>query len=109
MDGLPPERKSAIHDQLLDNSLNLVINSLNFDFIGTNPDESVEELGTLQIPSTWRDRIQSPSTPRLFFNLYRGCATGVIPVPVGSGPWLSCFVFITCSLCGEVHVLLLCE
>lgn len=44
MDGLDPPKKAQIHDQLMDNALNLVINCMNFDFIGTNPDESVEEV-----------------------------------------------------------------
>ena len=89
MDGLDMAKQQAVHDQLLDQSLNLVINCLNFDFIGTNPDESIEDVGTLQIPATWRDRIQSPSTPRLFFNLYKGCSVGVIVVglpPVPGDP-----------------------
>ena len=44
MDGMDPAKQQAVHDQLVDNSLNLVINCLNFDFIGTNPDESIEEV-----------------------------------------------------------------
>ncbi len=46
------------------------------------------QAGTLQIPASWRERIQSPSTPRLFFNLYKGCSVGAITVTapvVGAG------------------------
>ncbi len=44
MDGMDVAKQQAVHDQLMDNSLGLVINCLNFDFIGTNPDESIEEV-----------------------------------------------------------------
>ena len=45
MDGLDVSKQQSVHDQLLDQSLNLVTSCLNFDFIGTNPDESIEEVG----------------------------------------------------------------
>ena len=38
------------------------------------------QAGTLQIPSSWRDIVQDPSTMKLFFRLYRGCTTGYIPL-----------------------------
>jgi exportin-7 len=34
----------------------------------------------LQVPATWRDRIQSGATLRLLFNVYKGCTTGRIPI-----------------------------
>lgn len=34
--------------------LKLVLNCLNFDFIGSSADESADDLCTVQIPTTWR-------------------------------------------------------
>lgn len=34
--------------------LKLVLNCLNFDFIGSSADESADDLCTVQIPATWR-------------------------------------------------------
>lgn len=35
--------------------LQLTCNCLTFDFIGTASDESADELGAVQIPTTWRE------------------------------------------------------
>eukprot|EP01035_Chromulina_nebulosa_P017439 gene17439-22991_t len=43
---------------------------LSFDFIGTNPEESSEDVGTVQVPSSWRPLIQDISTMQLFFDYY---------------------------------------
>lgn len=69
----------ALADSYADEAFGLVTKCLTYDFIGTNPDESSEEIGTLQIPSTWRDTILSPQTMALFFRLYRGKVTGAVP------------------------------
>ena len=34
--------------------LQLTVNCLTFDFIGTSMDESSDDLGTVQIPTSWR-------------------------------------------------------
>ncbi|KFM69941.1 Exportin-7, partial [Stegodyphus mimosarum] len=34
--------------------LRLAYNCISFDFIGTSPDESSDDLCTVQIPTTWR-------------------------------------------------------
>jgi len=52
-------------------SLEIVCGCLGFDFIGTNPDESAEDVGTIQVPSTWRELVQSPSTVELLLLFYR--------------------------------------
>lgn len=44
---------------------------LGFDFIGTNPDESAEDVGTIQVPAAWRDIVQDPSTVELLMLFYR--------------------------------------
>lgn len=53
-----------------DQALALLVRCLNFDFIGTNPDESVEDVGTIQAPTTWRTVLQDPSTLELLFEFY---------------------------------------
>ncbi|XP_016865229.1 ran-binding protein 17 isoform X6 [Homo sapiens] len=50
--------------------LKLVLNCLNFDFIGSSADESADDLCTVQIPTTWRTIFLEPETLDLFFNLY---------------------------------------
>ena len=43
-------------------ALSLATNSLSFDFIGTNPEESAEDVGTVQVPSSWRPMVQDTTT-----------------------------------------------
>jgi len=51
-------------------ALSLTVRCLNFDFIGTNPDESTEDIGTIQAPTSWRTVLQEPSTLELLFDFY---------------------------------------
>ncbi|GMI31150.1 hypothetical protein TrRE_jg11440 [Triparma retinervis] len=51
-------------------SLSLCVRCLSFDFIGTNPDESSEDVGTIQVPSNWKTVIQDPDTMALFVFFY---------------------------------------
>ena len=69
-----------IEQQLLEQALTLLERCLTFDFIGVLPDESSDDATTLQVPSSWRERIQTGSTLRLLFNLYKGCTTGKIAI-----------------------------
>ncbi|CAN0191012.1 unnamed protein product, partial [Phaeothamnion confervicola] len=62
----PPQEAS-----LCEYALQLLVHCLNYDFIGTNPDESSEDIGTIQVPSTWRDVVTDPATMTLLFDLYR--------------------------------------
>nr|XP_019596721.1 PREDICTED: ran-binding protein 17 isoform X2 [Rhinolophus sinicus] len=66
--------------------LKLVLNCLNFDFIGSSADESADDLCTVQIPTTWRTIFLEPATLDLFFNLYHS-----LP-PLLSQLALSCLV-----------------
>lgn len=52
-------------------ALALTEKCLNFDFIGTNPDDSAEDVGTIQVPSSWRPVITDPSTMDLLFEFYK--------------------------------------
>jgi exportin-7 len=51
-------------------ALSLTVRCLNFDFIGTNPDESADDVGTIQAPTSWRDLLSDPATTELFFYFY---------------------------------------
>ena len=51
-------------------ALSLVVRCLNFDFIGTNPDESTEDVGTIQAPTSWRPLLSEPATTELLFDFY---------------------------------------
>lgn len=52
-------------------ALSLATACLSFDFIGTNPEESSEDVGTVQVPSSWRPVVQDTLTLQLFFDFYR--------------------------------------
>jgi exportin-7 len=58
--------------RLGDFALGLAIKCLSFDFIGTNPDESADETGSIQVPTSWRQVIQDPQTMQLLFDYYKG-------------------------------------
>lgn len=60
-------------DQMLNSLLQLATQCMAFDFIGANPEESSEDVGTLQVPSTWRNIIQDVGNLQLFFDLYSLC------------------------------------
>ncbi|XP_032052959.1 ran-binding protein 17 isoform X2 [Aythya fuligula] len=66
--------------------LKLVLNCLNFDFIGNSADESADDLCTVQIPTNWRTIFLEPGTLDLFFDLYHS-----LP-PMLSQLALSCLV-----------------
>ena len=55
---------------LWEQALSLTVRCLNFDFIGTNPDESTEDVGTIQAPTSWRPLMQDSATTDLFFDFY---------------------------------------
>ena len=61
---------SAQEAILGEQSLALTVRCLSFDFIGTNPDESTEDVGTIQAPSSWRSVLQDPQTMDLLFDFY---------------------------------------
>nr|XP_020649320.1 ran-binding protein 17 isoform X2 [Pogona vitticeps] len=66
--------------------LKLVLNCLNYDFIGSSADESADDLCTVQIPTSWRSIFLEPETLDLFFDLYHS-----LP-PMLSQLALSCLV-----------------
>lgn len=56
--------------KLQDQAVNLALATLSFDFVGTCLDESSEDLGTIQVPSSWRSVIEDPTTVQLFLDFY---------------------------------------
>lgn len=66
----------ALEDQVLEQALKLVVNCLSYDFIGTNPDESADEVGTIQLPLKWRGVVENAQTMATFFDLYQGSSLG---------------------------------
>eukprot|EP00611_Tribonema_gayanum_P000066 TRINITY_DN1003_c0_g1_i5.p1 TRINITY_DN1003_c0_g1~~TRINITY_DN1003_c0_g1_i5.p1 ORF type:complete len:1118 (+),score=547.47 TRINITY_DN1003_c0_g1_i5:341-3694(+) len=64
---LDPKQEAAMGES----ALNLSQRCLSFDFIGTNPDESSEDVGTIQVPGAWREVITDPATMTLFFDFYK--------------------------------------
>ncbi|XP_010543785.1 PREDICTED: exportin-7 isoform X2 [Tarenaya hassleriana] len=50
--------------------LSLTLRCVSFDFVGTSIDESSEEFGTVQIPTSWRSVLEDSSTLQIFFDYY---------------------------------------
>lgn len=50
--------------------LQLALQCLSFDFVGTCMDDSSEELWTIQVPSSWRGVVEDATTSRLFLDYY---------------------------------------
>jgi len=65
--GATPQQERKMRQQ----ALMLSNNCLGFDFIGTNPDESADDIGTIQVPSSWRNVIQDPSTMSMLLDFYK--------------------------------------
>ncbi|EFC50356.1 exportin-7 [Naegleria gruberi] len=55
---------------LCQEALELSLSCLKFDFVGIFPDESSEDIGTIQIPAAWRPLFEESDTLELFWNLY---------------------------------------
>ncbi|KAF2323697.1 hypothetical protein GH714_036637 [Hevea brasiliensis] len=62
--------KNDVAMRLQELALSLSLKCLSFDFVGTSIDESSEEFGTVQIPSSWRPVLEDPSTLQIFFDYY---------------------------------------
>jgi len=60
----------AANEALCQEALELALSCLRFDFVGIFPDESSEDVGTIQIPAAWRPLFEESDTLELFWNLY---------------------------------------
>lgn len=56
--------------KMMEQAMALALGCLSFDFVGTCVDESAEDLGTIQIPSSWRNTIEDQETLNIFFEYY---------------------------------------
>ncbi|TDH72778.1 hypothetical protein CCR75_000536 [Bremia lactucae] len=65
--GATPQQEARMGEQ----ALAVLLKCLSFDFIGTNPDESTDETGSLQVPTSWRPVFQDPETIPLLFDFYK--------------------------------------
>lgn len=75
MSGITDEEKANVAHE----GLTLATNCLSFDFIGTNPEESAEDVSTVQVPSLWRPIVQDTNTMQLLFDFYMSS-----PPPISS-------------------------
>ncbi|CAL8462392.1 g1925 [Coccomyxa elongata] len=64
------QSNAAADEKLREQAVSLALQCLSFDFVGTCLDESSEDLGTIQVPSTWRPVIEDPTTLQLFLDFY---------------------------------------
>lgn len=62
--------KNDAVSRLQELALSLSLKCLSFDFVGTSIDESSEEFGTVQIPSSWKSVLEDFSTIQTFFDYY---------------------------------------
>ncbi|CAL5431401.1 unnamed protein product [Camellia sinensis] len=62
--------KNDVGSKLQELALSLSLKCLSFDFVGTSFDESSDDFGSVQIPSSWKPVIEDPSTLQIFFDYY---------------------------------------
>ncbi|GMN55678.1 hypothetical protein TIFTF001_024798 [Ficus carica] len=82
-------------DRLQELALSLSLKCLSFDFVGTSIDESSEEFGTVQIPSSWRPVLEDPSTLQIFFDYYAITKAPLSKELVGIAPVQCCISWRT--------------
>lgn len=81
-DGGTEAERARVKEQ----TISLALRCLSFDFVGTSLDESTEDLGTIQVPSSWRPLFENLETMQLFFDFYAGTE------PMMSSMALECLV-----------------
>lgn len=62
--------KNDAGSKLQELALSLSLKCLSFDFMGTSYDESSDDFGSIQIPSSWKPVIEDSSTLQIFFDYY---------------------------------------
>ncbi|GAB0491088.1 hypothetical protein MMPV_002336 [Pyropia vietnamensis] len=67
---------AAVPGKLRGGALDVALACLNFDFIGSSFDDTVEDVGTIQMPVAWRGVVQDPDTLSLFLDVYVSCTNG---------------------------------
>ena len=54
-----------------DATVEVLLRCLSYDFAGTAPDESSDDMGTVQMPKDWRPIFENENFLPTFFNAYR--------------------------------------
>ncbi|OIT33528.1 hypothetical protein A4A49_14945 [Nicotiana attenuata] len=62
--------ENMVSSKLQELALALSLKCLSFDFMGTTVDESSDDFSTIQIPSSWKQVLEDPSTVQIFFDYY---------------------------------------
>eukprot|EP01114_Cavostelium_apophysatum_P014128 TRINITY_DN3584_c0_g1_i2.p1 TRINITY_DN3584_c0_g1~~TRINITY_DN3584_c0_g1_i2.p1 ORF type:complete len:1107 (+),score=249.53 TRINITY_DN3584_c0_g1_i2:122-3442(+) len=62
-------------DVLKDQALELAHRCLTYDFVGTSPDDSVDDLTSVQAPSSWKTLFEDDTTIKLFLSIYMNSPT----------------------------------
>ena len=57
-------------ERLTEAAVLLLLRCLSFDFVGTSLDDSAEEVGTIQVPSSWRPVLEEAGTMALLLSTY---------------------------------------
>ncbi|KAJ1564545.1 Exportin 7, partial [Nowakowskiella sp. JEL0078] len=57
-------------DRFADFTLKALRNCLQFDFLGINPDESTEDISSVQFPTSWKDTVADPDVLKTFYEAY---------------------------------------
>eukprot|EP01104_Vermistella_antarctica_P013174 TRINITY_DN3954_c0_g1_i3.p1 TRINITY_DN3954_c0_g1~~TRINITY_DN3954_c0_g1_i3.p1 ORF type:complete len:978 (+),score=185.05 TRINITY_DN3954_c0_g1_i3:153-3086(+) len=68
---VPTDRSASDQTLIKEHGISVALKCLSFDFIGTCPDETHEDLGSVQIPPAWRSAIEDTVTMDLFFYVYK--------------------------------------
>ncbi|KAL8129299.1 hypothetical protein V2J09_018454 [Rumex salicifolius] len=80
--------KSDVRNKLQELALSLSLRCLSFDFTGASSDETSDEIGTVQVPSSWRPVIEELSTLQVYFDYY------AMTKPPRSKQALECLVWL---------------
>ncbi|XP_073525955.1 exportin-7-B-like [Phyllobates terribilis] len=80
--------KSDARTKLQELALSLSLRCLSFDFTGASSDETSDEIGTVQVPSSWRPVIEELSTVQVYFDYY------AMSKPPRSKQALECLVWL---------------
>ncbi|KAI9309258.1 armadillo-type protein [Cunninghamella echinulata] len=57
-------------ERLKETTLDLLVRCLSFDFSGTSVDESADDIGSIQVPASWRSVFEDEQFVPLFFEAY---------------------------------------
>ncbi|KAI9317921.1 armadillo-type protein [Dichotomocladium elegans] len=66
-----PFEKPGQEDRMKEATVNVLIKCLSYDFAGTNLDDAGEDIGTVQIPASWRPVFEDENFVPTLFNAYR--------------------------------------